>query len=563
MNALFLLPHPQNLAERLGFTLLHSGWQIALLGALAWVVLRVLRRHSANLRYSVAALFLLAMLIAPILTFGWMRPTPAVPSSILMAAVQVPSIEGSAIIKSFWSHAREFAPWLTTLWGLGALGMLFRMGGGLWHLERVYLAQTLPANEPWQDRVIDLAYRMGIQKSIRLLECPAAVSPLVVGWLRPAILLPASLCLNLSPQALEAVLAHELAHIRRHDYLANLLQSVIESLLFYHPAVWWLSAQVRELREHCCDDIAAEALGDPMILAESLCALERLRLALPSNLEHDPEPALAAAKGKLMNRITRLFETNKPQAPTFRGLRMALIATLVLGAGGITAQRLVARQTEETSAASLKIAYQPPPPAYPKSARQNQVQGLVLLDLDINEKGLPETVTVLQGPEALRSAAANYAKGWRFQVQPGIKSATFRLNLLYQLKNIAQDTPEIPSCKGPSATIEILSQSLDPNAQESELRLTDFSQIVITHQPPPPAYPEEAKAQKIQGTVVVEIIVDEAGRPDHVQAIEGPEALKATAVAFAEAFRFEPAQLDGKAVKARFRLTMPFRLRLD
>ena len=105
--------------------------------------------------------------------------------------------------------------------------------------------------------------------------------PTVVGWLRPAVILPVAALANLSPAQVEAVLAHELAHIRRHDYLVNLFQTLAETLLFYHPAVWWLSARIRTEREHCCDDVAVAVSGDAVGYARALAELEAWRVGTP------------------------------------------------------------------------------------------------------------------------------------------------------------------------------------------------------------------------------------------------------------------------------------------
>src|SRR6185369_12620027 len=133
------------------------------------------------------------------------------------------------------------------------------------------------------------------------------------GWMRPAILLPASTLSGLSVAQIEAILAHELAHIRRHDYIVNLLQCVIETLLFYHPAVWWVSRRVRDERELCCDDMAVQAVGDRVGYARALCELERLRAATP-------QLAMAANGGSLLTRIARLLGAPSRNDRTAAGL---------------------------------------------------------------------------------------------------------------------------------------------------------------------------------------------------------------------------------------------------
>ncbi len=151
---------------------------------------------------------------------------------------------------------------------------------------------------------------------------------MVIGWIRPVILVPAAALAGLDPTALEAVLAHELAHVRRHDYLVNLMQSMVEALFFYHPAAWWISRQIRTEREHCCDDAAVELCGDPILYARALERLEDLR----HSLEPNPGLALAANGGILMNRIKRLILPNLPPSPLGRAGLLSVLAVTALGA---------------------------------------------------------------------------------------------------------------------------------------------------------------------------------------------------------------------------------------
>lgn len=172
----------------------------------------------------------------------------------------------------------------------------------------------------------ELANKLNISKNVKLRESLAVKVPVVIGWLRPVILLPSSAITGLSVRQLELILAHELAHIRRHDYLVNLLQKIAETLLFYHPAVWWLSGVVRQERENCCDDLAiAVCKGDKLFYAKTLSLLDSMR---PSN-----DIALAADGGSLLRRIQRLagkgVNTNYP-AQWFVGLLMMLVPWVVL-----------------------------------------------------------------------------------------------------------------------------------------------------------------------------------------------------------------------------------------
>jgi hypothetical protein len=181
-----------------------------------------------------------------------------------------------------------------------------------------------------------LARRLHISRAITLLESTLVEVPTVIGWLKPVVLLPASALGALSPSQLEAILAHELAHIRRHDYLVNLLQTLVETLLFYHPAVWWLSRRIRIERENCCDDLAVSLCGDPVAYANALADLESLR----SETTPTHHIALAATGGSLLHRVRRLLRAPSPHSgrgPAWLAgsAALLLIGGIALGADGL------------------------------------------------------------------------------------------------------------------------------------------------------------------------------------------------------------------------------------
>ena len=159
-------------------------------------------------------------------------------------------------------------------------------------------------------------------------DCDRLDAPAVIGWVRPVILVPVAALSSLTIAQVDAILAHELAHIRRHDYLVNLFQTVAETLLFYHPAVWWLSGRLRLEREHCCDDVAVSISGDAVGYAEALAAIEARRSA--------PAFAMAAGGGSLVDRIRRILGVSSP-SPSLTGWIVApvLAGVLTLGAAAL------------------------------------------------------------------------------------------------------------------------------------------------------------------------------------------------------------------------------------
>ncbi len=224
-------------------------------------------------------------------------------------------------------------PYLVVFWGIGVLGLSVRLLGGLWYLRKLRTSLTKPVSTMLMSQLHSVSERLGLARSVQLRESLAVTVPLVVGWLRPMILLPSSVITGLSVRQLEMILAHELAHIRRHDYLVNLLQSVIETLLFYHPAVWWVSARIRHEREHCCDDLAVKVCGgDKRSYAQALADLDDLRPKM--------QFVQAASGGSLLKRILRLADKALPKALEPRqwlaGLSMIAVSVVMFIVLGIS-----------------------------------------------------------------------------------------------------------------------------------------------------------------------------------------------------------------------------------
>ena len=337
MNALELILGNE-IAHAAGWALLHFVWQGCLIALLLFSVRAFAGRQSAQLRYGMACLALLLMAVAPVLTFCLLR-TPGDTGS-----VTTPDHGGSAA--NFWSGGwsvvtpldvpspswlqtmdawiSPWLPWLTAAWLCGVFFLSLRLAGGLFYTRRLTKNCTVPVQPEWQERLLRLCQQLQVKQTVLLLESACVHVPTVIGWLRPVILLPASTLTGLTAQQLEAILAHELAHIRRHDYLVNLLQTAVENLLFYHPAVWWVSQQVRLEREHCCDDLAVAVQGDALAYARALAELETQRAG-------EPQLALAANGGSLLERIERLLGRSQPlkaqPAPWLAGV--IVVASLV------------------------------------------------------------------------------------------------------------------------------------------------------------------------------------------------------------------------------------------
>ncbi len=323
--------------EITGWTLLHFVWQGALLGLAIAGVLWLCRRRSADTRYAVASGGLVTLLVAPVVTAAvlWQGARTVEPVARAdRATARAPgagATGGRALVARDSMdavHARLAAalPGVVAVWLAGVSLLLVRMGGGLWRVHRLYEAGLAAPASRWQALGTRLALRLGLLNAVRVVESRLVGTPTVVGWLRPIVLLPVAALANLTPAQVEAILAHELAHVRRHDYLVNLLQSLGETVLFHHPAVWWVSRRIRAEREHCCDDVALVASGDRVGYAAALAALEEWR-------GREAAPAVGATDGPLSGRVRRILDLPVDPRPCSRRRVAAWVLALLLGAG--------------------------------------------------------------------------------------------------------------------------------------------------------------------------------------------------------------------------------------
>jgi beta-lactamase regulating signal transducer with metallopeptidase domain len=307
------------LVQPLGWTLLHFVWQGALI-ALAAAVLMALNTRPA-VRYAIGVSGLAAMLAAPVVTFAIVSRAPALaffpPTRVAQGVITPPP------------HflATPYLSWLVAAWLCGVMLLAARALGGVLLVNRQFRHPFDAPGEPLRKMCLDLQQYLGVARKVQYRLCPWLETPAVMGWLRPVLFLPAAALTRLSPDQFKAVVAHELAHIRRHDAWANLFQVVIETLLFYHPAVWWLSRRVRAERELCCDAVALSVCDSPRDYARALTIMEEWRAA--------PVFSLAANGGVLTERVMFVLGTSQADArwPLF-GLAGALLLLSVLLASG-------------------------------------------------------------------------------------------------------------------------------------------------------------------------------------------------------------------------------------
>ena len=318
-------------ANALGWALVHSLWEGALVALALAVLLRAAR--PARVRYGVACLALLSLVAVALSTFAYLLPRSeahaiaanAVRSGGSGVDLDLPrgAAEGSAK-----PSLAEYLPWLAPVWVAGVLIFQLRLLASCLFAQRLRHRGVCCPSDRWQQRLDALGASLRITRPVRLLESCLAEVPVVIGHIRPLILIPVGLLANLPVQQVESILLHELAHIRRYDYLVNLFQIAVEGLLFYHPALWWISGVIRGERENCCDDLVVAISGNPHEYATALAALEENRGALR-------EAVLAATGGHLVKRIRRLLgqpERGGHLAPVFSAGVLTVAAAMALAA---------------------------------------------------------------------------------------------------------------------------------------------------------------------------------------------------------------------------------------
>jgi len=350
--------------EAVAWTLIHFCWQAAAIAAAYRLGSMTLARRSAEIRYAAALASMLVMLACAAGTFAWELRSDAMPAALMAApatlavplASDLPRIAAPGF---FASHAdaqhitlASILPWIDGLWIAGVLALSIRSLGGWWYLRRLRRSAIAQAPAAVRASFERICSALGLSRSVALRVCTAIDGPMTIGTLRAIVLLPLSALTSLGPDELEVVLAHELAHVRRADFFWNILQTIAETLFFFHPAVWWINARIRHERELCCDDVALTICPNPVTYASALYRLEehrsqhlRLAMALDGHASHST----------LLMRIARILGEPMTRIPSARLRPFSLVAA----SAGLIALLVPAPHV----LASLNPAPQPEPQA--------------------------------------------------------------------------------------------------------------------------------------------------------------------------------------------------------
>jgi beta-lactamase regulating signal transducer with metallopeptidase domain len=397
--------------QALGWTLLHFVWQGMAVAAVLGLALDSLSQRAASLRYAWCLVSLLVLTACPVVTYCAVRSeignsfavrkaafhsAAGLPNDLVANLSQLSTSELAQLASDLdnyvpppppMSGSRELA-WVVIGWMCGALLLSARLMGGWFAAWRVVIKRSKGADPGLAEMAARLAKRIGLPRSIPVATSTWINVPMVVGCLRPIILLPASSLTGLSTAHLEALIVHEMAHLRRHDALVNAIQAFVEIALFYHPAVWWISRQLRNEREAACDDLAAAVIGDRTVYARALATLEASRCA---------PVALAANDGRLLSRIRRLMgESDMSARSTLPALGVGIVAAalcvgsvqLQASAQGDKTKPVTKKSTKPVSRQGQDLVkYRDGIPMVPKSTGSDgiPVQGVLLDKLPLGE----------------------------------------------------------------------------------------------------------------------------------------------------------------------------------
>lgn len=315
------------LLNQIGWGLFHFTWQASLIAIGCGLILLVLPKKQPNLRYWLCLINLVAMIILPIVTVMSSNYAP-IEGTLITRQTTIAPVRSNDVAwddepigiqyrrsqtpisqkNIFMAYTSFYLPYITSAWLLGVLVFSIYHLLGFARLKRLISSKNVLTNKNLEKIVFDVSQRLQIQRRIKIFQSERIQMPAVMGWLKPVLLVPASFFMGLDQKYIESILIHELAHIRRHDYLANMIQVVIETLGFFHPAVWWLSNHIRREREHCCDNYAVRLTGDKLVYVKALVHLEEIK---------SRQSLVVAANGSdLTERVTRILDhRQKRQLP--------------------------------------------------------------------------------------------------------------------------------------------------------------------------------------------------------------------------------------------------------
>jgi beta-lactamase regulating signal transducer with metallopeptidase domain len=312
--------------QALGYAVVNSLWQSLIIFICLRLILKSIQYASSRFKYTISYFALLCM--AAWFTVTFFQQLSLYQNKLVAAQImqhgffQEPIAGYSSKMWSGWSFSflHHYFPWLAIIYVTGITWFGIRLMLNYFQTIRFRINGISDLSSEWLDQIEVLAGKLGIQHPVYTYISQYITTPMMVGFFRPVILLPLAAVNNLSPGQIEAILLHELAHIRRNDYLLNLIQSVMDAVLFFNPFAWWISKNIREEREKCCDEMVLQ-ISDPYHYARALLALEEFGFN-----NHKLMMAAANKRSHLLHRIKNIMEMKKK----YINLNQKLIAVAII-----------------------------------------------------------------------------------------------------------------------------------------------------------------------------------------------------------------------------------------
>lgn len=350
----------ENFNAALGQTLIHSLWQGAILAGITGLIVIFTRNAKAANRYLLLVGTLLLFAIVSVGTFCYELYQPVVKATsaqIIYHVSGIPKISAAeqSLPRQLMKYVDNHTQIIVYVWFFIVLARSLQLATGLHNLYLLRSKKLLPADEVWSKRMEALAYQLGIKRMIKIAESGIAKVPMVIGHLKPLILIPAGLLTALPPTEIEAILIHELAHIQRRDYLINLFQSLLEIIFFFNPAVLWLSSLIRTERENCCDDIAIQQTSSKVNYIKALVSCQEYQLSAPSYAM-----AFQGKRNELMGRVKRMASGTN-YALNFR--ERSILFVILVTAGLLTLAFTNVKQIQHFAVKTQKEIISPVVPA--------------------------------------------------------------------------------------------------------------------------------------------------------------------------------------------------------
>ncbi len=567
------------LVQHIGLTLVHSVWQGLLIGLLFAASMAITRPARAATRYNLAVATLATLAVLPVITFCWLVSLSKPGSVTDQASGGVETL--AIMVQQEASTAAGLLTWVVAFWLAGVIMLSLRLLIGWRYLNKLRLSADRIACAHMEPALARLRNKFGIARPVHVAASKLIHSPLVIGWLRPLILFPPALVNQLPMQQIEMILAHELAHIRRHDHLINLFQTVMETLFFYQPAVAWVSRRIRIERENACDDLAVSATHDRLAYVEMLAALEQLR-------QPGSRLTLAIQGGQILSRIRRLVEQSRPIRQRGVTLPVILLISLAAGATGLFVM------PKEKASIGLESEFGEAPEKRHLAEFLEPEQGSIepLPEPEIAEATMlvAPAAIVLEQPEPLVIAKRSISYSARTEMatpapETGLltESAQAFDDALEQFA-VAADSVHTETASPAMAeeTLPLVTSQKEPDQADTDLLLmaaaipdpTSAPKTAPSMEVDPepitggalvhrvePDFPARARRQLSEGLVELEFQVDAHGSVRDIQVIrETPGGLDfgRSATAAVRQWRFEPFRQGGNTIERLVRIEVEY-----